>query len=244
MPPANCQLESPGKPQISRWDTLYRIGAVCAVISILVFIVQIIVFLRWPPPNDVLGLFRLLREHEFIGLLSLDLLIVVDELFAIPIFLALYVALREVDASLMLIATALVMLSVVGFVVSRPPFEMLRLSQQYGTATTDAQRASLQAAGEAMLAVYSGTSAQTAYVIGSLAMVMVGVAMLRSAAFGRVAGSIGIVSGVVGLGLYIPKVGLALSVASVFGMMAWNVLIARGLFRSCGVTGRSIFENN
>lgn len=46
-----------------------------------------------------------------------------------------------------------------------------------------------------------GSRKNTAYVIGSLAMVMVGTAVLRSAAFGRVDGYIGIVSGLVGLGI-------------------------------------------
>lgn len=64
-------------------------------------------------------------------------------------------------------------------------------------------------------------------------MVLIGWVMLRSYAFGKAAGYVGIVSGVVGLGMYVPKVGVYISILSVVGMQVWYVMIALTLLRLC-----------
>ena len=89
-----------------RWLSLYRTAAIAALISVAIFLVQIVAFFVWPPPSTVAGHFALLQSHPFVGLISLDFLIIVDEVLAIPLFLALYLCLRRVNESLMLIATA------------------------------------------------------------------------------------------------------------------------------------------
>ncbi|HTP70115.1 MAG TPA: hypothetical protein VMJ35_14490 [Dongiaceae bacterium] len=90
-----------------RWHSLYRIAAMAALISVAIFLVQIVAFFVWPPPSTVAGHFALLQSHLLIGLVSLDFFIIVDEVLAIPLFLALYLSLRHVNESLMLLGTAL-----------------------------------------------------------------------------------------------------------------------------------------
>lgn len=96
-------------PAVRRWTALYRVGATAALISALFIPIQVAVFVVWPPPlnGTTVDWFTLLRNHRLAGLLDLDLLLVADNVLLIPILLALYVVLRRVHESVMLLATAL-----------------------------------------------------------------------------------------------------------------------------------------
>jgi hypothetical protein len=161
----------------------------------------------------------------------MDLLLVTDNLLLVPIFLAVYVLLRGDGESLTVIAVALGFLGIVFFIASNPAFEMLSLSVQHAAATTDAQRAIFLAAGEAMVASWQGTALQVAYLVGSVAGIAVGVLMLRSAVFSNLTGYVAIIRNGVGLGLYIPVVGVYISVFSVLFLEVWYILIGRRLLQ-------------
>lgn len=133
-----------------RWNLLYRTAAISALITVALFLFQIAAFFVWPPPSTVAGHFALLQSRPFIGLVSLDFLIIVDEVLAIPLCLALYLTLRRVHESLMLIATALTAASITCFLVATPALNMLALSRHYVAARTSAEREQLLAAGQAV----------------------------------------------------------------------------------------------
>ena len=59
-----------------------------------------------PPPTTPIDYFSLLQSNPRLGLLDLDLLLVLDQLLIVVVLLALYVALRRVDASVTLIGAA------------------------------------------------------------------------------------------------------------------------------------------
>jgi hypothetical protein len=144
---------------------------------------------------------------------------------------ALYVALRRASESLMAVATALYFVAIAAYFASNTAFEMLSLSDQYAAATTYSQRSVYLAAGQAMLATFEGTAFQVSYVLASVAGIMIGAVMLRSDIFGRVAAYALIVGDVIGLGLYVPTIGIFLSVISVPVLWVWYVLIARRLIQ-------------
>jgi Domain of unknown function (DUF4386) len=123
-----------------------------------------------------------------VSLLDLDLLLIADNVFLVPIFLALYVLLRRDSQSLMAVATVLGFLGIVFFIASNPAFEMLSLSQRYAAAATEAGRSTFLAAGEAVLATWEGTAFQIYYLLGSIAGIVIGAVMLRSAVFSNLAG--------------------------------------------------------
>jgi Domain of unknown function (DUF4386) len=214
-----------------RWHYLYRTAAIAALITAAMFLFQIVAFFVWPPPSTVTGHFALLQSRPFVGLVSLDFLIIVDEVLSIPLVLALYVSLRRVHESLVLIATALSAASVVCFLIATPALNMQALSQQYATATTGVEREQLLAAGQAVLSYWKGTPFQVGNVVGSIGMVLIGWVMLRSQIFSKAAGYVGIVAGVLGIGMYAPKVGVFISILSVVGMQVWYVMIALTLLR-------------
>jgi len=225
-----------------RWLYLYRTAAVAALITVALFLFQIVAYFIWPPPSTVAGHFALLQSRPVVGLVCLDFLIIVDEVLAIPLLFALYLSLRRVHESLMLIATGLSAASIVCFLIATPALNMLYLSQQYAAATTGVEREGLLAAGQAVLSSWMGTPFQVGNVVGSISMLLIGWVMLRSHIFGKVAGYLGIAAGVVGLGMYVPKVGVYISILSVVGMQVWYVMIALTLWRLCDRTPQSALE--
>jgi len=221
----------PFQPGESRWRSLYRIAGVVALLSVAIFLFQMISFFLWPPPATVAQHFTLLHSRPFIGLVSLDFFIIVDEVLAIPLLLALYLCLRRFDESVMLIATALSAAATMCFLIATPALNMLYLSQQYATVSTSIEREEFLAVGQAALSACMGTPFQVGNVVGSIAMMLVGWVMLRSQIFSKAAAVTGILAGAIGLGMYVPKVGVYISIFSVVGMQVWYVLIARTFFR-------------
>ena len=214
-----------------RWYYLYRTGAVAGLVTVVLFLFQIIAFFVWPPSSTVAAHFALLRSRPFIGLISLDFLIIVDEVLAVPICLSLYLSLRRVHESLMLLATAFSVASILCFLIATPALNMLYLSQQYAAAATGVEREGFLAAGQAVLASWMGTPFQVGNVVGSIGMMLIGWVMLRSPIFSKVCGYVGIVAGALGLGMYVPRVGIFISIFSVVGMLVWYVMIALALLR-------------
>jgi hypothetical protein len=119
-----------------------------AALAIVVLIpIQMLVFFLWPPPNTVIGWFSLFQQDPFIVLIDMDLLLIVDYVLMLIIILSLWSILRRINESLMAIALLLQILSVAIYFSSTVAFEMLSLSNQYSSATSDQERfASLAAA--------------------------------------------------------------------------------------------------
>ena len=215
----------------SRWNGLYKTGGATAVIMVVCIPITVFFYIASPPPETVIEHFTLFQSNRLLGLLGMDLLYLLSNVVAIPMYLAFYIALRRVSESSMLIATTLGLVAVVALFAARPAFDMLVLSDQYAAATTDAQRGVLLAAGEAMLAIFNGTAFQVHYVLGSISLLMISVVMLRSDVFSKPTAYVGIVASVTGLGLYVPTIGVSISILSVVGLWIWYILIARRFFQ-------------
>jgi Domain of unknown function (DUF4386) len=221
----------PDRRADSSWRTLYRAAGAAAFVTAVLIPIQIAVFVAYPFPETVAGWFRLMQDHPIAGLVDLDLLLVVDNVLLVVIALALFRALQRTSPSVTTIATGLWLVAIALFIASNPAVEMLSLSDQFAAATTEGQRAASQAAGQALLATWEGSSFQVAYVVGQIAGIMIGAVMLRSGFFGRAIPYALIIGNVVGFGYYLPEVGLAVSALSGVVLWVWYVLIARRFFR-------------
>ena len=120
----------------------------------------------------------------------------------------------------MAIALALGLVGIAAYYASNTSFNMLALSQQYAEATSEAQKASLQAAGRAMLAIYTGTAFQVNYIIGAVALIIVSVVMLQRVSRPRLTWACW---QSLALGLYLPAIDVFVSL-SVFAGSLWDVL--------------------
>jgi hypothetical protein len=65
----------------------------------------------------------------------------------------------------------------------------------------------------------------------SVGGLLVAAAMLRSTLFGRSAAYLRIASSVLDFGLFVPSIGLVISLGSVVCLLAFNVVVARRLFQ-------------
>jgi hypothetical protein len=216
----------------SRWNWLYKVGGAAALISAIFIPIQVIVFLTWPPPLEgtISDWFALFQQNRLVGLIDLDLLLVADNVLLIPILLALYIVLRRASESVMALATAFGLVALVLFIASNPAFQILSLSEEYAAATTDAQRSVLLAAGQVMISTWQGTAFQVAYVLGAVSGIAIGAVMVRSG-FSKVTGYMGLLGNALGLGLYVPIIGVFIAIFSVLFLEVWYILIARRLFQ-------------
>lgn len=216
-----------------RWKGLYGAGAAAALLSAIITPISVGLFIAWQPPLEgtALDWFNLFRSNAFRGLVGLDLPFMVVYALLIPIWLALYAALRRAGESAMAIAAALGLVAIAVYFASNPAFEMLSLSRRYDAATTEAQRSILLAAGEAVLAGFQGTAFKVSYLLATGAGIITGIVILRSKILGKPTGYARLLASFLGLGIFIPTIGVPLSLFSVLFEWIWYVLLGRGLFR-------------
>lgn len=230
------------------WRTLYRVGAWAALFTAAMTVAGVVTFLLWPPPTDGLvpTWFALFNESPLEGMLGMDLVVLFAYLSNIAVFLALCVALRRTNVSLVTLGGAIAAVSIITYFASSRIFEMLALSRQYALAATDAERALFAAAGQSMLTTYlgsfaaptaaggwnyQGTAFNLSFVLAAVAGILLSTLMMRSPTFGRFAAIMGIVGNLTALGIFLPGVGIWLSLLSLPLLLVWYALIARGLLR-------------
>jgi hypothetical protein len=229
--PTPHQLDA--EPQSTDWHTLFQLAGISALAVVALIPIQGLAYILWPPPTTVVEYFKVFQINPLLGFLDLDLLLVLDQLLVVIVLLGLYVALREVDPSLMLIGIAAGLLGATLMIVSREAtYSMFSLSQQYALASSAEQRAALEAAGQTLLTVYNGTAFSLGYFLAALAMLLISTVMLRSSSFTRLTGVVGVAAGVTGL---IPAsmgtLGYALAFVSLLPLIVWLFLVGRRLLK-------------
>lgn len=225
------QPASRGDVADDRWTSLYRVATAATLVSLALLPVAIAVYVFSPPPGSVVQSFAQLQANVLVGLVDLDLVMLIDFILMIPIYLALWVALRRANESFMALGTTLGLVGIAVYLTTNPCFSMLSLSNQYANATTDAQRAMLLASGQAMLTVWSGTAYDVSYVMGGVAGLIIAAVMLRSHVFNKATAYVGIVLNAL---MLVPPtvgtIGLVLSLLSLVPLAIWYVLIARQFY--------------
>jgi hypothetical protein len=226
----------------TRWKSLYKVGGAAALIAAALLLTEIIVFTIWPQPNTVTNYFVLFQNSKLIGLLDFYLLEFFTYALFVPIFFAIYVAIRRANESYTALALTLAITGVAIFLATNNPFSMLSLSNQYAAATTDAQKDLYLAAGQAILANTNQRTVEgfnMGFFLLSTAGVIISIVMLRNKTFSKVIAYVGILTFAISLVDYIrvvfmPSISLLLliiAVASGLLIPTWLVLIARRLFQ-------------
>lgn len=220
-------------PAHNEWHGLYRAAGISAAAMVAITLAQFVVFATVPLPLEgtARDWFALFEQNAWQGLLGFEGLLVIYALLSVVVSLGLCAALMPASRSLAILFLGLSVISGMAFVAARPVLEMHSLSSQYAAATTEAQRAALLAAGEAMVAVFHGTAFQVSYVLGSITGLLIAAAMLRSGLFSRTTAYLRIGSSVFDFGLFLPGIGLYVSLLSVVFLLAFNVLVARRFFQ-------------
>lgn len=216
---------------------LYKIGGMATLIMLVIMSIQVIIFVTWPPPSAVTDWFLLLQNNWLLGLLSLDLLYLLTNALLIPLYLALYAALKRASESWMLIALTIGLVGITAYFSSNTAFEMLSLSNEYAVAKSEAEKSLALAAGQAMLAIYKGTAFDVYYILNAAFLLIVSPVMLRSSVFSKGSAYAGMLSGVL---MLVPStvetIGPIFALASLVPWTIFSVLVARRLFQIGGMT--------
>jgi len=229
----------------TNWNVIYKLGGIAALSAVLVGILEILItFLPGgnTPQKTVLDWFMLFQKNPFMGLRNLGLLNIFLNVLAIPTYLALYAAHRKTsERPFAALATLISFLGIGVFFATNRAFPMLALSNQYVAATSDAQRAMLEAAGQSMLSVGASHSPGTffAFFLLEAAGMLISIAMLRGGVFSKVNAYAGILGFAILLvfeyfSSFISGLSNATMMLSMFGgllSMVWYILIARRLFQ-------------
>lgn len=184
----------------------------------------------------VIDWFTLFQNHWFLALRNLGLLNIIGAAFLAPTVLAIYSALRRNNEGFAALGTILFFLGLAVYLASSRALPMLSLSSQYASATTDAQRSLLAAAGQAMLA--EGQSRAGVPLI-EFACLVISALMLRGRVFSKVTAYAGILGNALLIVVEIvttftrglPNVGFVIAVCGGLSLMTWYLLVGRRLLQ-------------
>ena len=215
---------------VAGWRALVTLGAWSALVGVVLIVVQIGIYVVWPPPVTAEGFFDVLLESPLRGAVALDALYVVSNLLAYLLYLALAVVLWRVSRSAVAVALAFGVLGMAAYMASPRPVEMLALARSYAEAGP-AEQVALLATGEGMLATWMGTAFDIYYLFNLVTLAVFAVLMLRSTVFTRATAGWGLVAAVL---MAVPSnagaVGLVFALASlvpwsVFAVLVWRRLL-------------------
>jgi len=211
----------PARPTSAAPAWVLRLGAVAALVNIALILVQIIVFSISPPPETTTAWLALLQERPILAMINLDLIYLLNNLLILPIYFALYIAVRHRYEVSGLFALLLGVVGLAAYVPSNTAFEMLRLRGTLTAATADA-----------LLAKYYGSAFITYYVLNALSLLLFAGILLRIPAFNRWTAYTGLGAGAL---MLVPSpfgiIGLAFAFASLLPWVAFSALLAVDLLR-------------
>lgn len=182
--------------QNTNWKRLYQIGGIAPFITLAFYLSQvfIIILSQEPYPITAESWFALFQRSKFLGLIFLNAL----DIFSIAIlglmFLALFIALKATNPSLMTVAAFLAFLGTAVFVSARAEMvtATLTLSDLYASAPIDAQQFQLLAAGQAIMSLSRGTPETIGFIFIAIASLIISIVMLQDETFGKLISYIGI----------------------------------------------------
>jgi len=226
----------------SGWKSLYKIGGVTALISVVVVLAEIaITFLPGVASASqktvtIIDWFTLFQNNWLLGLRNLGLLNLIGAALLAPTFLAIYSVLRRDNEAYGALGAILFFLGMAVYLAGSRAFPMLSLSGQYASATTDAQRSLLIAAGQTMLA--EGQSRAGIPLI-EFASLVISVIMLRGKVFGKATAYTGIlgnvllmvVEAVLTIIRTLPNLWMVIASGGGLLVMTWYLLVGRRLLQ-------------
>jgi hypothetical protein len=188
---------SPEKGNEFHWETLYRLGAVAAVIFLVYSLVTMVqLFTIGGQPETVEQIFNLLQENRLLGLLRLDGL----TLLALPlyylIYLGLFIGLLKRHTAYAVLGTILVVAGVTLVLATPTAFSLVPLSDKFAAATSATEREHFLAAGEALIAsnMWQGSGAMLGRTVMLAGGLLGSVLTLRSTSFSKATAYSGIIA--------------------------------------------------
>jgi len=228
-----------------QWKSVYIFGGVAAILSLIAVVLDIFIGSATGGnlselPQTAVERFAQFQQNAWLGLYNLDLLNAVNQLISIPVYFALYAALRKTNKPYALLGLIIFLLGTTIFVSNNTALPMLELSRKYALAD-ETQKTLLAAAGEAMLVrgEHGSLGVFFSFLLPTLSALVFSFVMLQGNVFSKANAYVGILGNVLML-VYIVLVTFAptvknmvMAIAMPGGLLllAWMVMITIRLFR-------------
>jgi len=186
------------------WTGLFKIGAISALLIVLVYFVELVIILLFGlPPNNAEEWLILLQKNKLVGLIQTLAPDIIAVACHAPVFIALFYFLRQTKKGYISLVLAVVfaLIGMAVYFATNITFSMLYLSDQFASATTEAQKSQILNSAQTLLAVYNGTGPFVAFFLYAVAGILISVVMLQSHLFSRGVAIAGIVGNALELGL-------------------------------------------
>jgi len=226
------------------WSPLFKVGGIAALTAALLFRrnigAEVSLFTGMEGiPYTSAEWFELLQTNPFVGLSFLAVFDLANYFLEGMIFLALAAALWQVGKSRAALALASALVGIAVSFATNISLSMMALSQHYAAASTEAQKASLLAAGQALLAfnspmtTFPGTGTYLTWLLVALAGLAFSSLLLRS---NRAAAIVGLLASGCDLLFcmtfaFSPTLQIILMSFGGAFWMIWHLLVARLLFQ-------------
>jgi len=245
---SELNLDQPNNNKVAdpQWKELYRIGGIVAVTTIILILLVIVTYPIWPylpGTTSTENIFAAIQANRLGGLISLDFILLINNLIGVLLFVAMYVSLKQVNESYALIALVLGLFAAVLIIPARPIFELLSLSDLYTTAISDANKDQYLLAGEALLAHFDGTAFKVNTFLGGFSLLISSILMVRSNFFSKSTAYVGIATNLAVCGFFLPGIGTALLFLSVPGYLIWNIQLAQSFFKMTNAVTSPLTSN-
>ncbi len=145
-------------------------------------------------PNTAVERFVQFQDNWLAGLYNLDCLNMINQIFMIPVYFALFMAHSRTASTYALLALIVFLVGTTIMVTGNTSLTMLVLSHKYAAATSETQKMLYAAAGEAMLAKgsHGSMSVFLGFALPNIAGIIMSLVMLKGKVFGKITAYTGI----------------------------------------------------
>ncbi len=221
---------APRPPQVEQsWRQLYLWAGISSILFVALLIAALVLdFVAPPPVHGGSETLEFIAENKGVYIAE-QLLWVMPNIFAVLVFVALYVALAPFNKSLALLATVVGALSwaliLAVPVTSRGSLVLVYLSDRYTAAADDAARLRYSTAAEAIVAENNTPGAVG--ILSVVGLLLISVVMLTGP-FPRFLAWLGIAAGSVGVAAETLRYAVP-EVYMIYGVLMWGWFVAVGV---------------
>jgi len=231
----------------SNTHILYWLGGFTALLMLLLILADTSVSMMAPAedssPGELATLewFDLFDDDPLRGLRDLGIINIFNSILGIPTYLAVYILHKKEQSQIALLGLVIFLFGSAIYIANNTVLPMLVLSDKYAVATSEVERASLLAAGEAMLARGADFTPGSivGFVLPSIGTILIAYTVAVGQTFSRLTGYIGMIGlsclliFTVWTTFFPESFETAMLIAMPGGLlaMAWNAALARRLFQ-------------
>lgn len=178
---------------------LYKLGAYCSLSIILIYLIDLIVVVKYGIVinKNVTELFYIFHQNKIIGLLQSFSLDIIAAIIRIPLMIALFVALSNIQKSnlILLLSFILGLIGITVYLSYNSVFSMLHLSDLYFSSTNPIEKQQYVTVGLSYLSSFNANGIQPffAFTLFGVWGILICMVMFRSSDFGKLISIIGIV---------------------------------------------------